>query len=115
MNSDVITGIKTSNQLERKMHLKGKIIIFSCCEIGNDIKAMEEIKQISQASAVISYRKSVLDAYTNLTEVLLYDRLINTRKHPRIIVDQVERLIRKLGIRFTDIHEKVWKPVLVCV
>lgn len=76
---------------------------------------MEEIKQISQASAIISYRKSVLDSYTNLTEVLLYDRLINTRKHPRIIVDQIQKLLRDLGVRFTDINEKASKPVLVCV
>ena len=104
--------VKDKNVFE---NLEGKIVIFSCCEIGDDIKAMEEIKQISQASAIISYRKSVLDSYTNLTEVLLYDRLINTRKHPRIIVDQIQKLLRDLGVRFTDINEKASKPVLVCV
>jgi ribosomal protein S1 len=50
MNSDVITGIKTSNQLERKMHLKGKIIKTSkagaIVDIGVEKPALLHVSQI---------------------------------------------------------------------
>ncbi len=50
MNSDVITGIKSSNQLERKMHLKGKIIKTSkagaIVDIGVEKPALLHVSQI---------------------------------------------------------------------
>ena len=50
MNSDVITGIKTSDQLERKMHLKGKIIKTSkagaIVDIGVEKPALLHVSQI---------------------------------------------------------------------
>ena len=50
MNSDVITGIKTSSQLERKMHLKGKIIKTSkagaIVDIGVEKPALLHVSQI---------------------------------------------------------------------
>jgi small subunit ribosomal protein S1 len=50
MNSDLITGIKTSDQLERKMHLKGKIIKTSkagaIVDIGVEKPALLHVSQI---------------------------------------------------------------------
>ena len=50
MNSDVITGIKASNQLERKMHLKGKIIkttkAGAIVDIGVEKPALLHVSQI---------------------------------------------------------------------
>jgi ribosomal protein S1 len=50
MNSEVITGIKTSNQLERKMHLMGKIIKTSkagaIVDIGVEKPALLHVSQI---------------------------------------------------------------------
>ena len=42
---DKLDLFKNCNVFE---NLTGKILIFSCCEIGNDIKAMEEVKRVSQ-------------------------------------------------------------------
>jgi small subunit ribosomal protein S1 len=50
MNSEVITGIKSSDQLERKMHLKGKIIKTSkagaIVDIGVEKPALLHVSQI---------------------------------------------------------------------
>ena len=50
MNSDIITGIKSSDQLERKMHLKGKIIKTSkagaIVDIGVEKPALLHVSQI---------------------------------------------------------------------
>lgn len=89
--------------------LRGKIIIFSCCEIGKDRKVLETIKKASGAKAIIAYRNDVSDTDTNLCEVLLYDRLIETRMSPKKVVESVMRALDGLGIRGKK------KPKLVCV
>ena len=93
--------------------LIGKIIIFSCCEIGNNIKVMRHLKDVSGARAVIGYRKEVYDTYTNIAEILMYDRFIQTVHSPSSNVRQIQEILKELKIE--PCEEKVRKPVLVCV
>jgi len=91
--------------------LDGKILIFSCCEIGADRSALETIKTASGASAIIAYRTPVNDWYTNLVEVMLYERLVNTHMTARCAVEVVAKAIRSLGVRVDSARG----PVLVCI
>jgi hypothetical protein len=93
--------------------LDGKVLILSCCLVGNDRTVMERIKKVSGAAAVIAYRTEVKDHYTNLCEALLYDRLITTNYSPRKVVDMVGQALNDLGVKVDDCL--VRKPVLVCV
>ena len=95
--------------------LDGKVLIFSCCEIGRDRKAMRIIKESSGAAAVISYRMSVRDSYANLSEVLLYDRLLDSRFSPIKAVEQVQSILKDLNPIIGDENYRfAKKPVLVC-
>jgi hypothetical protein len=108
----------TFEQLDLVEHAKifegltGKIIIFSCCEVGADRRVMETIKEASGAKAVIAYRLEVDDWYTDICEALLYDRLITTTIPPHVVVNLVGRTLDDLGIRA---KQGTKKPVLVCV
>ncbi len=94
--------------------LSGKVIIFSCCDIGADEQAMIEVKKASGARAVIGYRKEVEDAYTNLAEVMIYDRLLRmTAASPANVVAQIGRLLHDMGVRTQNCRAK--KPLLVCI
>jgi hypothetical protein len=93
--------------------LEGKVLIFSCCQIGADRAAMEEIKRVSGAAAVIAYRVTVSDWYTNLVEALIYDRLVNTRLSPQAAVGKIAGALDGLGVRVDDVVTR--KPVVVCV
>ena len=73
--------------------LDGKVIIFSCCEVGADRRVMKAIKKISGAAAVIGYRLEVDDWYTNLVETMLYERLINTRMSAKKVVKRVNEAL----------------------
>lgn len=90
--------------------LDGKVLLFSCCEVGGNLRAMEHIKEVSNASAVISYRTAVRDQYTNLVEVLLYERIFAGMK-PAAAAAQVAESLHALGVR----NEREKKPLLVCV
>jgi hypothetical protein len=92
--------------------LDGKIIIFSCCDVGGNSAAMEAIKKASGAAAIIAYRRWIYDWHSNICEVLLYDRLIETRKSPRKIVESVNYALEELGIKIGPEGSK--KPVLLC-
>lgn len=93
--------------------LRGKVIVFSCCQIGADTLVLERIKETSKAAAVIAYRKNVDDWYTNVVEALLYERLIKSRMKPQMIVEKVAAALTNLGIKPSDVVAR--KPVLVCV
>jgi len=93
--------------------LNGKIIIFSCCEIGADLRVLETVKEASGASGVIAYRIAVDDWYTNVAEGLLYERLINTTCTPQTAVRLVSDAMKCLGAKVAGIVTR--KPVLVCV
>ncbi len=93
-------------------HLKGKVIIFSCCHVGADTAAMQAVKEASGAAAIVAYRADVYDSYTNLAEALIYDRLLSTRMSPHRAVAQVHQMLSDAGVRATD--HPVKKPVLLC-
>jgi len=90
--------------------LNGKILLFSCCEVGSNTKVLETIKQVSNASIVIAYRNAVSDHFTNLAEAFLYDRVIAGLK-PAIAVEQVSNILHESGIK----SDNERKPVLVYV
>lgn len=93
--------------------LTGKIIVFSCCDVGADATAMRAVKEASGAAAVIAYRKGVRDWYTNLAEGMLYERLVHdTSLKPARAVALVNDALQALGVRLPD--EIARKPVLVC-
>ena len=93
--------------------LNVKIIIFSCCEIGADLRVLETVIEASGASGVIAYRIAVDDWYTNVAEGLLYERLINTTCTPQTAVRLVSDAMKCLGAKVAGIVTR--KPVLVCV
>ena len=77
---------------------------------------MQVVKEVSDAAAVIGYRKSIFDTYTNLAEVLLYERLIRyPGTSPQKMVEMVGRVLSQIGADTANYDEKtVRKPVLVC-
>jgi CHAT domain-containing protein len=74
--------------------LDGKVIVFSCCQVGNDERAMLAVKEASGAAAIIGYRMSVKDSYANLAEVLLYDRLLIPHMKVAEAVKQVQSTLK---------------------
>jgi len=92
--------------------LDGKVIIFSCCEVGGNRHVMELIKRESGAAAIIAYRHWIYDFHSNLCEVMLLDRLIETAMSPQKAVDSVNRALEELDIRLGPPSTK--RPVLVC-
>ena len=92
--------------------LVGKILIFSCCEVGADRRALETVQEASGAAAVIAYRVTVDDWYTNLAEALLYQFFVNTALSPGRVVEKVVRLLDEMGARVSG--QITRKPVLVC-
>ncbi len=79
--------------------LRGKILVFSCCSVGSDHRAMEAVKEASEAAAVISYRVPVEDSYTNLHEVLLYHRILTTTRNPLSAARDVADLLYGFDVR----------------
>jgi len=92
--------------------LDGKIIIFSCCEIGADRRAMETVRSESGAAAVIAYRVTVDDWYTNLAEALLYQYFVCTSLSPQHVVKRVSEILDEMGARVSG--QITRKAVLVC-
>lgn len=90
--------------------LDGKVLLFSCCEVGSNLGAIEHIKEASNASAIIAYRTAVRDHYTNLVEVLLYERIF-AGLSPATAAAQVSESLHALGVR----NDRERKPVLVCI
>lgn len=93
--------------------LPGKVIVFSCCEVGSNRRAMEQVKQASGAAAVVGYRVEVDDWYTNLSEALLYHQLIRSTVSPQKAVERANDLLQSLGTRMASPVTR--KPILVCV
>jgi len=92
--------------------LDGKILIFSCCSVGANRRAMENIKRVSNASAVIAYRRIVWDCYSNICEALLFDRIIASRTPPVQIVDKINDALDGMNIWVGSRKPK--HPALVC-
>ena len=100
MNSDVITGIKTSDQLERKMHLKGKIIKTSkagaIVDIGVEKPALLHVSQIVSAKNEPILR--VEDSLKENQEVEVYIRNLQD--------DRIEVTMRKpLALEWREIDK----------
>ncbi len=100
MNSDVITGIKTSNQLERKMHLKGKIIKTSkagaIVDIGVEKPALLHVSQIVSDNNEPILR--VEDSLKENQEVEVYIRNLQD--------DRIEVTMRKpLALEWREIEK----------
>jgi len=100
MNSEVITGIKTSNQLERKMHLKGKIIKTSkagaIVDIGVEKPALLHVSQIVSDKNEPILR--VEDALKENQEVEVYIRNLQD--------DRIEVTMRKpLALEWREIDK----------
>jgi len=100
MNSDVITGIKTSNQLERKMHLKGKIIKTSkagaIVDIGVEKPALLHVSQIVSSKNEPILR--VEDSLKENQEVEVYIRNLQD--------DRIEVTMRKpLALEWREIDK----------
>jgi hypothetical protein len=92
--------------------LKGKVIIFSSCELGNDIPAMQAIRDASEAAAVITYRCVVDDYYTNIAELLFYHQLIENDRSPKKAVELVREMLSVGNIKISD--QVTRAPVIRC-
>lgn len=92
-------------------NLSGKVLIFSACSIGRDQKTLAAIKRAGGAAAVIAYTEDIPDSYTNLVEVLLYDRLLRTNLRPAAILSRVQGALAASGIR----PEGFRRDCLICV
>ena len=100
MNSDVITGIKSSDQLERKMHLKGKIIKTSkagaIVDIGVEKPALLHVSQIISGNNETILR--VEDSLKENQEVEVYIRNLQD--------DRIEVTMRKpLALEWREIDK----------
>lgn len=100
MNSDVITGIKSSSQLERKMHLKGKIIKTSkagaIVDIGVEKPALLHVSQIISGNNEPILR--VEDSLKENQEVEVYIRNLQD--------DRIEVTMRKpLALEWREIDK----------
>jgi hypothetical protein len=91
--------------------LRGKVIIFSSCNLGSDLEALKAVKEASRAAVVVGYRVPVEDSYTNLHEALLYERLLRSRRSPLKAVQEVSQHLYDLGVRPHGII--IRKPVMV--
>lgn len=92
--------------------LKGKVLIFSSCEIGKDAVAMQLIKEESQAAAVIAYTRMVDDYYTNIAEQLLYHQLFENQASPAKAVEAVREMLRIGKVRISEHITRA--PVIAC-
>ena len=52
--------------------LRGKVILFSCCEVGGNAELMRVLLKASGAKAIFSYTDTVTDRQALITEALFY-------------------------------------------
>ena len=92
--------------------LKGKVVLFSSCEIGSLGQVMRKLVREAELAGIIAYRTEVHDTYANLADAMIYDRLLLSSDSPRKIVTEVNRALHVLGK--TDINPAWRGPVLTC-
>lgn len=73
----VLTGDEKINLADREGRnlfrgLHGKVLLFSCCEIGGNDELMRALLKISRAKAIFSYTDTVTDRQALITEALFY-------------------------------------------
>lgn len=93
--------------------LDGRILFFSSCEVGSNEKVLMHLLDSSRAQAIYAYTKKVEDPYTNLVELLVYDRLFNTTLAPETIAERVYAAVDSLGIR-PEGGYRAKRPIFVC-
>jgi hypothetical protein len=81
-----------------------KVLIFSCCEIGQASRVMQQLADESKAT-VICYRQPVSDAYANTAEMLMYDLFQTTGRSPSDVVQSVSRALLRMGIHVRSAGE----------
>jgi hypothetical protein len=83
--------------------IPGKILLLSCCEVGQAAEVMQSLRDATEAQAVLAYRRDVNDDYSNLTEAMLYACLF---QHPglklRTVIQKVHESMRSMGLRPDD-------------
>lgn len=78
--------------------LEGKLLIFSCCQIGSDKVAMRYLLRRSNAAAIITYDRDIDDVYSFLSEALVYSRLLDSDLGLSRAVRKVRSALRQLGV-----------------
>lgn len=73
----VLTGDEKINLADREGRnlfrgLNGKVLLFSCCEVGGNDELMRALLKISRAKAIFSYTDTVTDRQALITEALFY-------------------------------------------
>jgi hypothetical protein len=103
---------RLQDNLELFKVIKGKVLILCACQVGANKQIMQQLKRVSGARAVIAYRKSVYDTYTNLAEALLYDQLLSADTSPQEAVKRVYQALKV--IRTKPCEERYKGNVMVC-
>ncbi len=93
--------------------LKGKLLIFSCCTVGVDRVAMNQLLKVSKAKAIVSYDQDIDDAYAFVAEGLFYSRLFDTRWRPEKIVKRVKSALKGLQMA-RDAESRNTRSPLIC-
>ncbi len=78
--------------------LKGKVVLFSSCEIGSRKKIMSRLVERCELAGIVAYATEVEDSFSNLAEGMIYDRLILSADPLRKIVRQVNAALKALKI-----------------
>lgn len=104
--------LKLTDNLDLFRGLKGKVVLFSSCEIGRLSKVMKALVRAGQLAGVIGYRAEVNDTYANLADAMIYDRLLLSSDPPRKIVREVNAALRALHKNDHDPRHR--GPVLAC-
>ncbi|MCZ7645459.1 MAG: hypothetical protein M5U26_09275 [Planctomycetota bacterium] len=79
--------------------MRGKILLFSSCEIGSLGETLQALVREVELAGIIAYRTEVEDTFANLADAMIYDRLLSTGASPRQAVRQVNAALKALGAR----------------
>ena len=86
--------------------LFGKILIFSCCDVGSNRRVLHEILKATDAQAVFAYRGEVYDEQTRLAEAMLYNLMIRKPGlKPKKVAQFVNYSLWNIGVEFNRRHE----------
>lgn len=99
-------------------NLGGRIIFFSCCQIGADVNVMQKILKMSDARAIFSYSGDVEDHQAFLIESLFYHLTIGNFTIPENRKWSMHSVYEKLKfaldyLYIDDREEPLRNPLLV--
>jgi len=75
--------------------LRGKVILFSCCEVGDNDELMYSLLKTSNAKAIFAYTDTVTDAQALIIEALFY-HLVRRDLGKRDLARTLERIHEQL-------------------